>query len=63
MEFLMALQPPGCRIEDGALLCRQKHDAQLISFCAEFAHQFLCRVPSFVWKNLQITPPAFRRMR
>lgn len=39
-----------------------KHDMQLIGFCAEFAHEFLSRVPSFVWKNLQLTPPAFRRM-
>jgi len=34
----------------------------LIGFCADFAHEFLSRVPSFVWKNLQITRPAFRRM-
>jgi hypothetical protein len=28
---------------------------------ADFAHEFFSRVPSFVWKNLHITPPAFRR--
>jgi hypothetical protein len=39
-----------------------KHDTQLIGFCADFAHEFFRRVPSFVWKNLQITPPTFRRM-
>jgi hypothetical protein len=39
-----------------------KHDTQLIGFCADFAHEFFARVPSFVWKNLQITPPQFRRL-
>jgi hypothetical protein len=63
MEFLMALEPPGFRIE-GDLMRFQvdKHDTQLIGFCADFAHEFFSRVPSFVWKDLQITPPAFRRM-
>jgi hypothetical protein len=36
--------------------------AVTIPFCADFAHEFFSRVPSFVWKDLQITPPAFRRM-
>jgi hypothetical protein len=39
------------------------HDTELIGFCADFAHQFLSRVSSFVWKNLQITPPLSRMMR
>jgi hypothetical protein len=39
-----------------------KHDTQLIGFCADFAHEFFSRVPSFVWKDLQITPPEFRRI-
>ena len=63
MEFLMTVQPPGFRIE-GSLMrfSVDKHDTQLIGFCADFAHEFFSRVPSFVWKDLQITPPAFRRM-
>jgi hypothetical protein len=35
-----------------------KHDTELIGF----EHQFSSRVPSFVWKNLQITPPVSRGM-
>jgi hypothetical protein len=63
MEFLMAVQPPGFRIEDnGMRFSVDKHDTQLIGFCADFAHEFFGRVPSFVWKDRQITPPAFRRM-
>ena len=63
MEFLTAVQPPGFRIVgDGMRFSVDKHDTQLIGFCADFAHEFFGRVPSFVWKNLQITPPAFRRM-
>jgi hypothetical protein len=62
MEFLMAIQPPGFRIEGSVMrFSVDRHDTQLIGFCADFAHEFLGRVPSFVWKNLQITPPAFRR--
>jgi hypothetical protein len=63
MEFLMAVQPPGFRIEgDGMRFSVDKHDTELIGFCADFAHEFFARVPSFVWKDLQITPPAFRRL-
>jgi hypothetical protein len=63
MEFLMAVQPPGFRIEGSVMrFSVDKHDTQLIGFCADFAHEFFGRVPSFVWKNLQITHPAFRRM-
>jgi hypothetical protein len=63
MEFLMATQPPGFRIAgNGMRFSVDKHDTQLIGFCADFAHEFFGRVPSFVWKNLQITPPTFRRM-
>jgi hypothetical protein len=63
MEFLMAVQPPGFRIAgNGMRFSVDKHDTQLIGFCADFAHEFFGRVPSFVWKNLQITPPTFRRM-
>ena len=63
MEFLMARQPPGFRIQaDVMRFSVDKHDTELIGFCADFAHEFFARVPSFVWKNLQITPPEFRRM-
>jgi hypothetical protein len=61
MEFLMTTQPPGFRIEaDVMRFSVDKHDTQLIGRCADFAHEFFGRVPSFVWKDLQITPPAFR---
>jgi hypothetical protein len=63
MEFLMAVQPPGFRIEGDAMrFSVDKHDTQSIGFCADFAHEFFGRVPSFVWKDLQINPPAFRPM-
>ena len=63
MEFLMAVQPPGFRIENNGMRFQvDKHDTQLIGFCADFAHEFFSRIPSFVWKDLQITPPVFRRM-
>jgi hypothetical protein len=39
-----------------------KHDTPLIGFCPDFAHEFFARVPSFVCKNLKITPPEFRRV-
>jgi len=61
MEFLMARQPPGFKIEaDRMRFSVDKHDTELIGVCADFAHEFFGRVPSFVWKNLQITPPPFR---
>ena len=64
MEFLIAVQPPGFRIEGNVMrFSVDKHDTQLIGFCSDFAHEFFGRVPSFVWKNLQITPMEFRRMR
>ena len=63
MEFLMAAQPPDFRIEGNRMrFSVDKHDTQLIGFCADFAHEFFGRVPSFVWKDLKISPPVFRRM-
>ena len=64
MELLMAQRPPDFRI-DGEVMrfSVDRHDTQLIGFCADFAHEFFSRVPSFVWKDLKITPPAFRRMQ
>jgi hypothetical protein len=63
MEFLLAAQPPSFRIEGSQMrFSVDKHDTQVIGFCADFAHEFFGRVPSFVWKDLKITPPAFRRL-
>jgi hypothetical protein len=63
MEFLMAVQPPGFRIEGGVMrFAVDRHDTQLIGVCADFAHEFFGCVPPFVWRDRQITPPAFRRM-
>jgi hypothetical protein len=59
---LTAADPPPFRIESDVMRFDvNKHDTKVIGFCADFAHEFLGRVPSFVWKDLQITPPAFRR--
>ncbi len=61
MELLMAVQPPGFRIEDQVLTFRvQAHDTQTLGFCADFAHAFFGRVPGFVWQNLAVTAPTFR---
>jgi hypothetical protein len=63
MEFLTAADPPPFRIEGDLMRFDvNKHDTKVIGFCADFAHEFFGRVPSFVWKDLQITPPAFRPM-
>jgi hypothetical protein len=43
------------RIQTCAGVGFPNRDTELIGFCADFAHQFLSRVSSFVWKNLQIT--------
>ena len=59
----MTVQPPGFRIEGDVMrFTADKHDTQLIGLCADFADEFFSRVPSLVWKDLQITPPAFRRL-
>lgn len=61
MEFLMAVRPPAFQIDNRQLrFSVDVHDTQLIGVCADFAHDFFGRVPSFVWNNLQITPPRFR---
>jgi hypothetical protein len=61
MEYLMRAQPPGFRIE-GQLIRFEPaaHDTLLIGQCADFAHEFLARIPTFVWRDLQVTPPPFR---
>jgi hypothetical protein len=61
MEFLMAVRPPGFRIEGQVMrFVVTQHDSELLGFCADFAHDFFARVPSFVWDNLRATPPPFR---
>ena len=61
MEWLLADPPPGFRIEGQVMrFSVDKHDTEVIGSCADFAHAFFARVPSFVWKDLQITPPQFR---
>ena len=61
MEFLMAVQPPGIRIEGNLVrFLVSAHDTETLGYCADFAHDFLARVPTFVWKNLGVSPPAFR---
>ncbi len=61
MEWLMADPPPGFKIEGQVMqFSVSHHDTEQIGACADFAHAFFARVPSFVWKDLQITPPRFR---
>ena len=61
MEWLMADPPPGFKIEGQVMrFSVSKHDTEIIGSCADFAHAFFARVPSFVWKDRQITPPRFR---
>lgn len=61
MEYLTWARPPGFRI-DGSVMqfAIPAHDTLLIGQCADFAHEFLARVPSFVWDNLGVQPPQFR---
>ncbi len=64
MEFLMATNPPSFRIERHLMrFTVATHDSQLIGVCADFAHNFLGQVPSFVWEDLRVTPPPFRMSR
>lgn len=61
MEFMMAFGAPEFVI--GGQLMRfvpPAHDTLTVGRFADFAHEFFGRVPSFVWKNLQIQPPTFR---
>ncbi len=60
---MTAMQPPDFRIEDHQMrFSVGAHDTLLIGFCADFAHELFGRVPSFVWQNLGIPQPGFRRM-
>ena len=61
MEFLLAAAPPGFRIEGNVMRYGvSTHDTLLLGFCADFAHEFFARVPTFVWGDLGVTPPQFR---
>lgn len=61
MEWLAAVSPPGFTVEDGFMrFYPNTHDTEVIGWSADFAHEFFSRVPSFVWKDLQVTPLEFR---
>lgn len=61
MEMLMAAPPPGFVIDQTSMRFDvSEHDTLLMGRCADFAHAFFGRVPSFVWHDLQIAPPHFR---
>jgi len=61
MEFLMAVPPPGLRIEGRVMrFLVGRHDTETLGFCADFAHEFCARVPTFVWRDLGVQPPRFR---
>lgn len=61
MEYLLNHGAPDFQLE-GQLLrfTPDEHDSLLIGRLADFAHEFLGRVPSFVWRDLGIEPPHFR---
>ncbi len=62
MEYLVAANPPQFRIEDHQMrFSVSTHDQLMVGYCADFAHEFFGRVPSFVWKNLGVAQPGFRR--
>jgi hypothetical protein len=64
MEFMMANPPVPFRIEDHQMrFAVPDHDTLRIGNCADFAHDFFRRVPSFVWDNLGVNPPQFRVTR
>ncbi|MGO1972577.1 MAG: hypothetical protein ACTH2Q_06420 [Propionibacteriaceae bacterium] len=61
MEWLTAVGAPGFTIERGFMrFYPGRHDTEAIGWAADFAHEFFDRVPSFVWKDLQVTPLQFR---
>lgn len=61
MEFLMAARFPDFEIEGHWVrFLQSRHDLRLIGACADFPHEFFSRVPSFVWRDLGVTPPTFR---
>lgn len=61
MEWILAEQPPPFSITGGQFHFRAAAGSpETVMWCADFVHEFLSRVPSFVWKDLGIAPPAFR---
>jgi hypothetical protein len=60
MEYLLAMRPPGFVI-DGQWIrfYPGQHDTLLIGLCSDVAHGLLARIPAFVWRDLQVAPPAF----
>lgn len=62
MEYLMRTDPPDLAIEGQVIrFTPARHDTLLIGQCADFAHEFLGRVPAFVWRDLGVDAAAFRR--
>lgn len=61
MEWLMSVDPPAFEIVGRVMrFSPKRHDSLLIGRTADFAHEFLARVPSFVWRDLRVSPPRFR---
>lgn len=62
MEFMLAYQPASFHIQNGIMRFYMGANApEYLMHCADFAHAFFARVPSFVWKDLGVAqPPKFR---
>ena len=61
MEFLMGTHVPDLEIDGHWIrFLESRHDLRLIGACADFSHEFLSRVPQFVWRDLGVSPPTFR---
>lgn len=61
MEFLLAVEAPPFEIEGRLMRFSPRvHDTLLIGKTADFAHEFLARFPSFVWRDRGLDPPRFR---
>lgn len=61
IEFLMATGAPDFRMEGQLIRYTPSiHDSLLVGQLADFPHEFLGRIPSFVWRDLGINPPRFR---
>jgi hypothetical protein len=62
MEYLTATGPIPFAINGSMMrFFPRTHDTLVIGSCADVAHGLWSRVPSFLWKDLGVTPPIFRR--
>lgn len=62
IEYLMATRPMTFIWGNGrARFALPEHDPDLIAWCSDFFYGFLQRVPSFVWKDLQLPVPQVAR--